>query len=101
MARKRNRRARAAVATSIVAAASLAGIGTAAAAVPPEVCEKCDPGGVTVVLSPDVYQKWRSLAGDGVFVKLGEVFHELDLVFVKVEASAPVVDLFVKVEIEG
>lgn len=100
MARKKNKRARAAVASSIVAAASLAGIGTAAAE-GPIVCEKCDPGTPTVVLSDHVYQKWDSLANDGVFMKLSDVFHKLDDVFIKVVDAAPVVDLFHKVEIDG
>jgi hypothetical protein len=103
MAIKKTKRAKAAVATSIVAAASLAGIGTAVASAPvaaggPVVCVKCDPGAPTVVLSEDVYDKWLSLADDGVFVSLGEVFLKLDVVFIKVVANAPVQDLFVKVE---
>ena len=106
MARKRTKRAKAAVATSIVAAASLAGIGTAAADVPvatggPVVCVKCDPGAPTVVLSEDVYQKWLSLADDGVFVNLGEVFVKLDVVFIKVVENARVKNLFFKVEVAG
>jgi hypothetical protein len=100
--RKKNKRARAAVATSIVAAASLAGVGTAAASDPvavggPVVCVKCDPGAPTVVLSDNVYQKWRSLTSDGVFLKLGEVFLKMDEVFIKVVFNAPVQDLFAKV----
>jgi hypothetical protein len=104
MARNKTKRAKAAVATSIVAAASLAGIGTAAADAPvaaggPVVCVKCDPGAPTVVLSEDVYQKWLSLADDGVYVNMGEVFFKLDVVFIKVVANVPVRDMFVKVEI--
>jgi hypothetical protein len=102
VAGKKNKRARAAVATSIVAAASLAGVGTAVAAEPiggPEVCERCDPNDITVVLSDHVYDTWLSLADDGVFGPLHDVFWKVEDVFIKVEAATPVVDLFFKLEV--
>ena len=101
MAGNRNKRARAAVATSIVAAASLAGVGTAVAAEPiggPEVCEKCGPNEVEVLLPDHVYQKWDSLAEQGVFIKVEDAFIKIDDVFFKLEKAVPVNRLFIKID---
>jgi hypothetical protein len=101
MAGKRTKRARAAVATSIVAAASLAGVGTAVAAEPisgPEVCKEYGPTEVSVVLADHVYQKWDSLAEQGVFIKMEDAFIKMDDVFFKIEAAVPVEGLFIKID---
>ena len=87
--------------TTIVAAAHWAGVGSSVAAEPiggPEVCEKCGPTEISVMLADHVYLKWDSLAEQGVFIKMEDAFIKMDDVFWKIEAAVPVEGLFIKID---
>lgn len=86
MERNLNKRARAAIATSIVAAASLTGTGTALALdeIPdgPEVCDsRCTPVEVVVFLP------------ENAFIKIDEAF-------IKLGSTVPLPNFFLKIESE-